>query len=178
MSSANLSISPFSMQIMPWKQHRHDSVQRGVTLRDAMNQLFDESFWDPMRLFSDSVFSPALTGHSFQFFPSFDIAETKNELQIIADVPGYDPKNIKVHIDNGVLTIEGTMEEHHEEKDNDTHWYCKQAARGNFVKRFSLPDGVTESSTSCKLKNGKLSITIQKPEVKEAKRTALPIDIE
>lgn len=163
---------------MPWKQHRHDNVQRGVTLRDAMNQLFDESFWDPMRLFSDATFPPSLRDHSFQFLPSFDIAESKKELQIIADVPGYDPKNINVHIDNGILSIEGTMEEEHEEKNNETHWYCKQAARGNFVKHFSLPEGVNESSVSCKLKNGKLSITIQKPALKEAKRTALPIDVE
>ncbi len=160
------------MQLMPWK--RNDAVERGVTLRDAMNQLFDESFWDPMRFFSDqSLFT---TERKWQFLPSFDIAETDKELHIVADVPGYDPKNVHVKIDNGILTIEGTMEEDKEEKNKK--WHRRETSRGNFMRQVSLPQGVSDKDVKCKLKNGKLTISVQKPKEIQSQGKMLQIESE
>jgi len=125
-----------------------------------MNQLFDESFWDPMRFFSDtSSLLPSAT-REWQFLPSFDVSETDKELQVVADVPGYDPKNVNVHLENGVLTIEGKMEEDKEEKGK--RWYRREASRGNFVRQLSVPQSIEEKDIKCKMKNGKLTVTIQK----------------
>jgi HSP20 family protein len=160
------------MQLMPWK--RQDGVERGVTLRDAMNQLFDESFWDPMHFFSDNALMPAQ--RQWQFLPSFDVSETDKELQIVADVPGYDPKDVNVRIDNGVLTIEGKMEEDKEEKNKK--WYRRETSRGNFMRQLSLPQGISDKDVKCKMKNGKLTISVQKPKEIESQGKTLQIESE
>ncbi len=161
------------MQIIPRRQQQSGSGQQALTLRDAMNQLFDESFWDPMRFFSEGSLLPDVK-RQLQFLPSFDVSETEKEIQIVADVPGYDPKDVHVRIDNGVLTIEGKMEEEKEEKHKK--WYRREASRGNFMRQLSLPQGVDEKHVKCKMKNGKLTIAVEKPQEIETQGKALRID--
>ncbi len=163
------------MQLMPWRQQRQDGSQQAVTLRDAMNQLFDESFWDPMHFFSEASSLLPTTG-SRQFLPSFDVSETDREVQIVADIPGYDPKNVSVNLENGVLTIQGKMEEDKEEKGKK--WYRREAARGSFMRQLSVPQGVDEKNVKCRLKNGKLTIAVQKPQEIQSQGRTLKIDTE
>ncbi len=158
------------MQITPWK--RQQNAERGLTLRDAMNQLFDESFWDPMGFLSDR--SPAQ--RQWQFLPSFDVAETDKELHVVVDVPGYDPQNVSVRIDKGILCIEGSMEEDAEEKNK--RWHRRETARGSFMRQLSLPQGIRDDQVKCKMKHGKLTIIIQKPKEMESSGKALQIDSE
>ncbi len=160
------------MQITPWK--RQNDSQRGMTLRDAMNQIFDESFWDPMQFFGSSSLLP--TRSQWQFLPSFDISETDKELEIVADVPGYNPDNVSVRIDHGILTIEGKMEEDKEEKGKK--WHRRETSRGNFMKQLSLPQGVSEKDVKCRIKNGRLTISIQKPKEIPSQGTTLRIEAE
>lgn len=162
------------MQLMPWKQQRQDGSQRAMTLRDAMNQLFDESFWDPMSFFSNS--SSLLPSVSRQFLPSFDMSETDKEIQIVADVPGYDPKNVSVNLENGVLTIQGKMEEDREDKGKK--WYRREASHGSFFQQISVPQGLAEKDVKCKMKNGKLTISIAKPVDVQTSGKTLKIDTE
>lgn len=175
MSSANYFFPQCSMQLMPWKQQRQDGSQQSMTLRDAMNQLFDESFWDPMRFFSEGSMFPATT-QRWQFLPSFDVSETEKELQIVADVPGYDPEDVNVRIDNGMLIVEGKMEEDKEEKNKK--WYRRETARGNFFRQLSLPQGITDKDVKCKMKNGKLTVSIQKPQEIHSQGKTLKIESE
>jgi len=161
------------MQLIPRKQQRQDASSQAVTLRDAMNQLFEESFWDPFRLLSGPSM---LTAMSKQFLPNIDISETEKELHIVADVPGYDPKNVAVNVENGFLTIEGTMEEEKEEKNKK--WYRRETAHGNFFQQVALPQGVSENDVKCKMKNGKLSIVVRKPQGEQTKKKSLTIDVE
>jgi HSP20 family protein len=104
------------------------------------------------------------------------VSETDKELQIVADVPGYDPKDVNVRIDNGVLTIEGKMEEDKEEKNKK--WYRRETSRGNFMRQLSLPQGVSDKDVKCKMKNGKLTISVQKPKEIESHGKTLQIESE
>lgn len=162
------------MQLVPWRQHRQTGSRQAMTLRDAVNQLFDESFWDPMRLFADTA--SLVPSASREFLPSFDVAETDKEIQVVADVPGYDPKHVKVSLDNGVLTIQGTMEEDKEEKNKK--WYRREASRGSFLQQLSVPQGIDPSSVKCRLKNGKLTILLPKPADTASGGKALKIETE
>lgn len=152
------------MQLLPWKQQRPDGPRGAMTLRDAVNQLFDESLWDPFGMLRGGpldAFAGDTFLHAQTFVPSIDVSETDSEIRIVADVPGYDPKKVTVEIDDGVLTIGGTMENEREEK--DTRWHRREASRGSFMRRMSLPSGVTDKDVSCALKNGKLTVTVMKP---------------
>jgi HSP20 family protein len=164
------------MQLIPRKQQRQTgSGSQALTLRDAMNQIFDESFWDPIRFFSEGSPLTSMT-QQWQFLPSFDIAETDKELQVVADVPGYDSKDVNVNLENGVLTIEGKMEEQKEEKDK--RWYRKEASHGNFYQQVTLPQGIDEKNVKCKMKNGKLTITIPKTQGSKPQGRTLTIETE
>lgn len=164
------------MQLIPRRQQRQmGSRSQAVTLRDAMNQLFDESLWDPTRFFSEDSLLPTAS-QQWQFLPSFDISETDKELQVVADVPGYDPKNVNVNLENGILAIEGKMEEQKEEKDK--RWHRQEASRGSFRQQMSLPQGIDEKNVKCKMKNGKLTITIPKMAENKPQGRTLAIDSE
>jgi HSP20 family protein len=147
-----------------------------MILRDPMSQFFEESFWDPFERLRVNPFhllewqSPVS-----QYVPGVDMAETDKEIQVIADVPGYDPKDIEVTLENSVLTIKGRMEEDKEEKGKK--WYHRQCASGNFFQQFHLPAGLDESGVKCKVKHGKLTITIPKKTPSKASKV-VPIDVE
>lgn len=157
------------MQIVPRKKDQ----PQPVSLRDAMNRLFDESFWDPF---------PSLWGGerlmSRQFVPDMDVSETEKEIKVTADVPGYDPKDIDVTLNDSVLTISGTMAQEKEEEDKKQQWHCRQCASGSFVRQFSLPRSVQEDKISCKAKNGKLTIVIPKKKEEAIQGKKLTIDVE
>lgn len=164
------------MQLVPRRQQRQSGFgSQTLTLRDAMNQLFDESLWDPMRFFSETSLLPAIL-QQWQFLPSLDVSETDKQLDIVADIPGYDSKNVRVTLENRVLTIEGKMEEQKEEKDKK--WHRKEASRGSFYQQVGLPQGIDEKSVKCKMKNGKLMITILKKHESKPKGNVLTIEEE
>ena len=94
--------------------------------------------------------------------PAVDIKETDKAFIITADVPGVDPKDIEVNMENGVLTIRG---ERKEEKEEEKEGYKRiERVRGTFYRRFTLPDTADAEKISAKSKNGVLEITIPKQE--------------
>ncbi len=94
--------------------------------------------------------------------PAVDIKETDKAFIITADVPGVDPKDIEVNMENGVLTIRG---ERKEETEEEKEGYKRiERVRGTFYRRFSLPDTADAEKISAKSKNGVLEITIPKQE--------------
>lgn len=153
------------MKMIPRKRQR---IQHPLTLRDAVHQMFDDSFWDPLALMraDDSFFQS-------QFVPSIDIAETDSSLEITADVPGYNAKDISVEIDDGTLMISGSMQDEHEQKQKKH--YCKQCSRGSFYQKIALPIGCQEDEAECYMKNGKLTIAIPKNEMQQNEKRRLDI---
>jgi len=94
--------------------------------------------------------------------PAVDIKETDKAFIITADVPGVDPKDIEVNMENGVLTIRG---ERKEEKEEEKEGYKRiERVRGTFYRRFTLPDTADAEKISAKSRNGVLEITIPKQE--------------
>jgi len=133
------------------------------------------SVWDAMDQFFSDSWNPLLPMRG-QFVPSVDVSETNDHIKVVADVPGYDPENLNVSLENTVLTIQGTMEQKKEEKEEQ--WHCKQCACGSFVRQFTLPDSVKEQDIACKAKNGKLTVTIKKKGKPKAESKKIVIDIE
>jgi len=94
--------------------------------------------------------------------PAVDIKEENDRYLINADIPGVDPKDIEVKMENGVLSISGERRaEHEEEKEG---YKRIERSYGNFLRRFSLPDTADADSIVAKSKNGTLEVTIMKRE--------------
>ena len=138
---------------------------------------FDESFWN--RFLDDytlrSPFRALTTSFSTDWTPDVDISETDKEVIVEANIAGYAPKDINVEIENNVLIIRGETEKDTEEKERR---YCRQErCRGSFVRQIALPN-IDETKAKCGAKNGTLTITVPKKEMKEIESKAHKLVIE
>jgi len=101
--------------------------------------------------------------------PAVDIKEEDERFVIHADIPGVDPKNIEVTLDNGVLTIRG--ERRLESKQEGDHGYRRvERLHGTFYRRFSLPDTADPEKVQAKGKHGVLEVVIPKQAAVQPKR--------
>ena len=94
--------------------------------------------------------------------PAVDIQETEKNFLIHADIPGVDPDEIDVHMEDGMLTIKG--ERKSESKEERKGYKRVERMRGSFYRRFSLPDTANADGISANSKNGVLEISIPKQE--------------
>ncbi len=103
--------------------------------------------------------------------PAVDIKEEDDRFLIAADIPGVEPKDIEVHMENGLLTLRGERSfASSEEKDG---YKRVERARGSFYRRFSLPDTADADRISAKYTNGVLEIVIPKHEKVQPRKIAV-----
>jgi HSP20 family protein len=94
--------------------------------------------------------------------PAVDIKEEDGAYVLHADLPGVDPKDIELNMENGVLTLRGQRKsETTEEKD---HYRRIERVSGTFYRRFTLPDTADAEHISAKSANGVLEVRIPKQE--------------
>ncbi len=94
--------------------------------------------------------------------PAVDVTEEKDRFVIHADVPGVKPEDIEVHMENGVLSISGKRQvENAEEREG---YKRVERVRGNFFRRFSLPDTANSEAITAKCADGVLELVIPKQE--------------
>ncbi len=92
--------------------------------------------------------------------PAVDIREENERYLIHADVPGVNPEDIEVNMENGVLSIRGQRQS---ESSEEREGYKRvERVRGSFFRRFSLPDTADGDAISAKCKDGVLEIAIPK----------------
>lgn len=101
--------------------------------------------------------------------PLVDVRENTKEFVANVEVPGIDPKDIKLTVDRETLTIEGEKKLEKEEKGE---YYRTERYYGSFVRSFSLPTSVDSEGISASYDKGVLKITIPK------KKEAVPKQIE
>jgi HSP20 family protein len=92
--------------------------------------------------------------------PAVDIREEEGRYVIHADVPGVNPDDIEVNMENGVLSIRG--ERQTESKEEREGYKRVERVRGSFFRRFSLPDTADADGISAKSSEGVLEIVIPK----------------
>ena len=126
---------------------------------NVLNRLFNNVYGITPQGFGDEE-SNIVTSH---WMPSVDIKEDDEKFQIYADVPGVDPKDIDVSMENGILTIKGERET--ESKEEKEGYKRVERSKGSFYRRFSLPDSADADKINAKSQNGVLEITIPKHEV-------------
>ncbi|MBT8097041.1 MAG: Hsp20/alpha crystallin family protein [Woeseia sp.] len=94
--------------------------------------------------------------------PSVDINESEESFELHVDVPGIDPKDVEITLDNGVLTIAGERQYVKQEKDDSLLRRRTERAYGRFYRRFILPDTVDAEKVKASNHHGVLEITIPK----------------
>ena len=131
--------------------------------------------WDPFRELEDMserlnrVFSrPTLrnTGKEnltvADWMPTVDISETESEYLIKAELPEVRKEDVKVMVENGVLTLQGERRQEKEEKGRRFHRV--ERSYGSFVRSFTLPESVDEGGVKAEYKDGVLALHLPKSE--------------
>ena len=99
------------------------------------------------------------------WIPPVDIKEEEGRFVILADVPGVEPKDIEITMENGVLSIRGERR-----IEDDGTFKRVERPRGTFYRRFSLPDSADPEGITARGHNGVLEITIPKSRKAQPRR--------
>jgi HSP20 family protein len=105
--------------------------------------------------------------------PSVDISETEGEYQIKAEIPDVKKEDVKVTMEDGVLTIQG--ERKHEKEEKGKKYHRVERSYGSFVRSFTLPDLVDEGRVKAEFKDGILNLQLPKSE--KAKPKAIEVKV-
>lgn len=108
-----------------------------------------------------------------QWAPSVDIVEDDKEWLVKADLPEVKREDVKVTVENGVLTINGERKIEKEEKDKKYHRI--ERSYGNFLRSFTLPDAADGSKVNAEFKDGVLKVHLPKTEKARPKSVEVKI---
>jgi HSP20 family protein len=126
------------------------------------------------RLFGDL---PARRSEEGGFFsnwaPAVDIHETDAEYTVKADLPDVKKEDVKVELENGVLTVEGERRQEKEEKGKKCHKV--ERAYGRFLRRFVLPTEIDAAKVNAEFKDGVLNIRLPKTAAAKSKTVEIKV---
>ena len=128
-------------------------------LQDEVNKLFDRN------VLSDKDMSNITTS---QWAPNIDIKEEADKFIILADLPGVDPKEIDIAMENNALVIKG--ERKLEDREEQKNYSRIERFSGTFYRRFVLPNNVDHPMIKANSKHGVLEIIIPKKESETPKK--------
>jgi len=144
---------------------RWDPFREMAGLQERMSRLFEEA--SGSRRASDDF----ITG---SWIPSVDVRETKDSLEISVEVPGIEPKDVEVSVENGILTLKGSRS--FEKAAEGETYHRVERSYGAFERSFTLPTNIDSERVSAVYRHGVLNLTLPKRE--EAKPRSISIKIE
>jgi len=144
------------------------SRNRNVARRDWSP--FDTLQREIDRLFDD--FSRGLpTFRSPDLTPTIDVTETDREIEITAELPGLEEKDVEVNVAENLLTIRG--EKKAEKEDKSKNYHVVERTYGAFARSIALPDGVDPDAIKATIAKGVLKVTVPKPAPAQAKKVEI-----
>ena len=133
-----------------------------ISLQREIDRLFD----DFTRGFPSF---PALGNASAaSMLPTMDVAETDKEIEISAELPGLEEKDVQINVADGILTIRGEKKAEKEQKDKN--YRLVERNYGSFERSMQLPDGVDVDAIKATIDKGVLKVTVPKPAPKQVKK--------
>ncbi|KPL18210.1 MAG: hypothetical protein AMJ92_08980 [candidate division Zixibacteria bacterium SM23_81] len=135
-----------------------------VSIQDEVNRLFDDSFGRiPARWIESGM----------RWSPAVDISENKDKIYVDVEIPGMKKEDIKVSLENGVLSLKGEKKQERELKEENCHRVERQY--GSFVRSFELPMPVQADKIKASYRNGVLHVEL--PKAEEVKPKEIPIEV-
>ena len=132
--------------------------------------------WEPfaelgeLRSRFDRMFADFIDGER-PWAPAIDVERDNGNLVVRADVPGIKPEEVKVEVEDDILTVSGQHEERREEKDK--RFLRRERRYGSFTRSMALPAGVDPKKIKAKTHDGVVEVTIPLP--KPAKKETVKI---
>jgi HSP20 family protein len=124
-----------------------------LSLRDAMDRLFEENFWRPWSV---------QPGHGSL---PIDLADDDDHYTVTAELPGVKPEDVQVTVQGETLTIRGETNEQQEEQRQN--WLMRERRSGAYQRTITLPSPVNADAAEARFEHGTLTLTL--PKIEEAK---------
>ena len=129
-----------------------------------LTRLMDEAFGEPYAGTNGEAVGSAWN-------PLVDIREDRDHLTITMDVPGVRPDDVKISLENQVLTIAGEKQQNTEQKEE--RWHRWERSYGRFERTFTLPLTVDADRIEATTENGVL--TVRLPKIEKARPREIPV---
>ena len=148
------------MSLIPFRTRRPAGLEpAGLStlseFRTEMNRVFDGLFTRPLAI--PTWFEAAEPGH---WLPAIDMSEDPQRIQIRAELPGIDPKNVDVDVTEDRLVISG--EKKHASSKSGNGWTHTESQCGAFSRTIPLPDPVDPAKVTASFDNGVLTVELAK----------------
>ena len=129
---------------------RWEPVREMMTLREAMDQLFNDAFTRPVSMSGGSV------------VPAIDLYQNDDSVVVKAALPGLKAEDVQISVTADVLTLRGEFKQENEKK--DTTYHIREQRFGSFERSIMLPSDVQTDKAKADFENGILTITLPKAE--------------
>ena len=150
------------MALIPWRRRTGTEL---VSLQERINRMFEDFFRGfPMAPWREE---------QLEWAPALDVGETDEAIQVTAELPGVDPKEVDISLTDDVLTIHGEKKAEKEESKRDYHRI--ERSYGSFTRTVKLPASVDAEKVEATFKDGVLTIVLPKRE--EAKTRKVKVDV-
>lgn len=127
---------------------RWEPAREMMSLRDAMDRLFDDAFTRPLSV-RDGWSAPAV-----------DMYQTDDEIVVKAALPGIKSDEVQINITGEVLTLKGEVKQNEEKKEKA--WHIREQRYGSFERSVVLPTDVVADKAKAEFENGILTVTLPK----------------
>ena len=111
----------------------------------------------------------------FNYYPHIDIYEDEKNIFVEAEIPGVKKEDMKITLQDNILTITGEKRKDKEEKDSKRNFFRSERVYGSFTRSFTLPEDINPDSVDAKFDNGILNIKISKAEQKKVNEKFITI---
>lgn len=150
------------MAIVRWEPFRDL-----LGIQDRMNRLFDEAFRGAGRTSAEEDWTLG------SWAPACDIYEQDGNIVLKAELPGVEPKDVDVRVENNVLTLRGERRFDNEVKKESYHRV--ERAYGSFSRSFTLPSVVDTDKIKADYRDGVLRVTLPKREEAKPKQISISV---
>jgi HSP20 family protein len=137
---------------------RWEPMREMMTLRDAMDRLFDDAFTRPWSLHN---------GERGMGLPAVDMYQTDDDVVVQVAIPGIKPEDVQISVTGDTLNIKGASKEESNTKEKAYH--IREQRWGSFERTLSLPTAVKSDKAAAEFENGVLTVTLPKAEVVKPK---------
>jgi HSP20 family protein len=132
----------------------------------AAGSLFPEMTWLQQQL--EEMLQPAsvsgIRSTARGAFPAVNVGSTADSIEVIAFVPGVDPKEVEITIQRGLLTLSGERASESTQRSSGTNVYAQERFAGKFRRVISLPEDADPTKVEAKYRDGVLQVTVAKRE--------------
>jgi HSP20 family protein len=146
---------------------RWEPARELQTIQQEMNRLFG-TFFD-----SQAGNGSVQGAPSRRWIPAMDLVEEGERYVLRADLPGVREQDVKVELEENVLTVSG--ERRSEEEERKQGYYRVERASGSFSRSLVLPEGVDPQQIRARIENGVLEVSVPKPAERPPHRVAIDV---